>query len=328
MYTLEGEYECVRRHCVNLFLLRLAEVGKQVLKPIMKMLPAHSPAGGKQECSRQLGRSESEQWTVIQLPSSLPSTPTVGPGSTTIGPSTPTNTTIGFSSTTIGPSSTIAEEKPEHVISMPVSFTELPTPVGGFHRKLRLMRSNSDPDVMLSKRPPTEEAKSEVASGTCTAAEHQLTFELRSIEDSSGASMCRSLSHNDLILDDSCHEQQQQQEEEPSEASLETAAQKMEEVLSQSKSKRPLFSMFKHSRRKRVSSVTSQDDSADPRRRRKFLGRSRSLGPKKVKENRHKSHRSGIQSASNSIDKEEELPNSSSSSSCDQQRPTLDHADR
>ena len=317
----------------HLSLLRLAEVGKQVLKPIMKMLPAHSPAGGK-ECSRQLGRSESEQWTVIQLPSSLPSTPTTSntigpPGSTTIGPSTPTNTTIGFSSTTIGPansSTTIAEEKPEHVISMPVSFTELPTPVGGFHRKLRLMRSNSDPDVMLAKRPPPEEAKSELVSGSSAAAEHQLTFELRSIEDS-GASMNRSLSHNDLILDDSC----KQQDDEPSEASLETAAHKMEEVLSQSKSKRPLFSMFKNSRRKRVSSVTSRaDDSADPRRRRKFLGRTRSLGPKKIKENRQKSNssRSGTQSASNSIDQEEELPTSSSNSSCEQQRPVLEHADR
>ena len=326
----------------HLSLLRLAEVGKQVLKPIMKMLPAHSPAGGK-ECSRQLGRSESEQWTVIQLPSSLPSTPTtsntIGPaGSTTIGPSSPTNTTIGFSNTTIGPANTtigpanttIAEEKPEHVISMPVSFTELPTPVGGFHRKLRLMRSNSDPDVMLAKRPPPEEAKSELVSVSSAAAEHQLTFELRSIEDS-GGSMNRSLSHNDLILDDSCKEQQQ--DDEPSEASLDTAAHKMEEVISQSKSKRPLFSMFKNSRRKRVSSVTSSsraDDSTDPRRRRKFLGRTRSLGPKKIKENRQKSNssRSGTQSASNSIDQEEELPTSSSNSSCEQQRPVLEHADR
>ena len=280
---LAGKWNTCCEILVMCGLLRLAEVGKQVLKPIMKMLPAHSPAGGgKQEC-RQLGRSESEQWTVIQLPS---------PG---------------------GPSGTITEE---HVISMPVNFTELPTPVGGLHRKLRLMRSNSDPDVLLSRR-PTEEKLTSEASGT--AAEHQLTFELRSVEDgSSSNSMCRSLSHNDLILDDSC-----QQQDEPTEASLDTAAEKMEEVisLSQPKSRRPLFSMFKHSRRKRVSSVTSsQDDSsADSRRRRKFLGRSRSLGTKKAKENRHKSHRSGIQSASSSIDKEE-LPNSSSSSSCEQQQ--------
>ena len=178
---LAGKWNTCCEILVMCGLLRLAEVGKQVLKPIMKILPAHSPAGGgKQEC-RQLGRSESEQWTVIQLPS---------PG---------------------GPSSSTGTITEEHVISMPVNFTELPTPVGGLHRKLRLMRSNSDSDVLLSRRPTEEKLKSK-ASGM--AAEHQLTFELRSVEDgSSSNSMCRSLSHNDLILDDSC-----QQQDEPTEA--------------------------------------------------------------------------------------------------------------
>lgn len=315
--------------------------------------------------TRPLAHSESaEQWTIVQLPSANVLASSGVPEQkeeTGVASELTVSTGAGGGGGETNKDQVIQNSK--QVVTVPVNFTELPSPVGGFHRKLRLMRSNSDPDVLLSKR-PNEDLDKKAAND----ADHQLTYEMRSVES---REMCRSLSHNDLILEDSCVEPLSDHPFSATEASLESAAAKIEQVINQTKPRRPILSMLKdlkHSRsRKRVSSVTSRDKNSDTsvpqspvtpdhttgtRRRRKFLGRSKSIGTKKVKEDRHKSrHHPGVAatsatsivdkeenkhseyghdgshispvSSSNTVDKDEEddedqtIPNVSSSSSCE-----------
>ena len=237
-------------------------------------------------------------------------------------------------------------QKPDHVISMPVSFTELPSPVGGFHRRLRLLRSNSDPDV-LSK--PT--CKDEL-EGQGEYHEHQLVFEERVPERAD--TLCRSVSQNDLLLATAERTEHAGGDgEPPAEVSLETAARRIEELIGPEQQKprghhRPLLSLFKELKkqasRKRVFSTnstkeekelgsggaTSAESPIPPEspagggRKKKFLGRSRSLGPKKAKEEKKAKWFLHEPPSESSLDKEEEgetctpdktLPSTSSSSS-------------
>lgn len=192
------------------------------------------------------------------------------------------------------------------------SFTELPSPLGGFKRKLRLMRSNSDPDVLI-KGPGTragtragtassgEELEEEGSGfGERRYLEHQLVFK-ESEMDKSGT-LCRSRSHDELTSTST------DDKETTIEVSLETAAKKIEEVIGVDPHRshhRPLRALFKglkkHHRRKRISSSSnstsngkgSNSAGATPTdsTRRRFIGRTRSVGEKKDKEERKKLHK-------------------------------------
>ena len=206
------------------------------------------------------------------------------------------------------------------------------------------MRSNSDPDI-LSKHSSKEEW-----GGETECPEHQLVFEERMMDGPE--QLCRSLSDNDLVL--GLAEETGHKTEPQTEVSLETAAKKIEELIGpeQRKSRghhRPLLQLFKdlkkQATRKRVSSTNSvreskeQASAATPEspitpvpssssvwggKRLKLLGRSRSLGGKKIKKERGKAKMYVHELPSeSSLDQEEgeeytshkPLPSTSSSSS-------------